>query len=522
MSDKKSKGIELRPKQKIAWAYLTDPKYSQIRDIGYGGSAGGGKSILGSAYLIHMANKYPNTRYAACAYDITKARDSLYYSISEVLGMMGMKPDVDYTYHVNRHVFTFTATGSEIVLFGLTYKPQDPENLWLAGYLFTGAWIDESNSIDSRVIDTFTTRVGRYNNQKFIESKDMTDEEKENYPDWKIKGGYNKTIIHTKILQTFNPSQNHVYSQFWLPYKNKTQTDSRFVRAYAWDNYDKDSDYIKNLKQIKDETTKKRLLYGSFEFNTSEASMFGNEALKDMMSKDVEMPRDKKLGRDSYIVVDVADAGIGGDNDLTTIGYFDYLNCVEIEKFEYEKSDELIAKILKESRERRIPISNIVIDANGSGSYVANHSSLDGCLGFKAHYSPVKNNISNVVVSKNNKNKLVDRMESNYRTLKDQCVSLLSEKIAQREVGANIDNQLLKDYLMQELLLYEHINIGSDKPMEVTKKTTIRGKIKRSPDTSDLFIMLMYPLILDRGITKPRPLSERKFISTKTKAKTYV
>lgn len=517
MSDKQVKKFELRDKQKLAWEYLTNPVYAHVRDIGYGGSAGGGKSILGSAYLIHMARKYPNTRYAACAYDIKKAEDSIYHSINEVLGMLGLKIDVHYTYNVKRHTYTFLDTQSEIVLFGLTYKPQDPQNLWLGGYLFTCSWIDESNAVDSRVIDTFTSRNGRFGNEEFIKSSKMTDEEKEANPDWKIKGGYNKVKIPTKILQTFNPSQNHVYSQFWLPYKNKKQTNSRFIRAYAWDNFAKDSEYIKGLMSLRNKVTRERLLYGSFEFNSSDKALFNSDAVQDL----VKAKKPDGYNHARYMVVDVSEAGLE-DNDMTTIGYFHGMYAEEIENFEYDNSDDLVKKILKETRRRGIPMENVVIDANGSGSYLASHSKLDGCLGFKAHYSPVKKESGKVIVTKKKKNRLSTRLESTYRTLKDQCVHLLSENVNDRNVGANIDNQLLKDYLKQELLIYEHTNFGTDRPMEVTKKKDIRGSIKRSPDTSDLFIMLMYPYLLNDGISKAKPISQRKFINKKVTRNSYV
>jgi len=514
MSKPKEKIIELRPKQKIAWEYLNNPKYAAIRDIGYGGSAGGGKSILGAAWIIHMARTHPKTRYACCAYDIKKAEDSIYHSLIEVFQMLGMEQDKDYSYNVKRHTFTILNNNSEIELFGLTYKPADPNNLWLGGYLFTCSWIDESNAVDSRIIDTFTSRNGRFNNEVFVKDKDMTDEEKKENPDWEIKGGYNKVIIPTKILQTFNPSQNHVYSQFWLPYKNKKQTTSRFVRAYAWDNYSKDSQYVKSLKQLRNRVTRERLLFGSFEFNASDKALFDSDAVQEMVNIKIP-PEQSTLLADRYMIIDVADAGVESQNDMTTIGYFVGTHCVGIEDFEYKHSDDLIKKILKEKADRVIPMENIVVDANGSGSYVASDSRLDGCLGFKAHYSPVKHETGKVLDPKKKKNRMSTRLESTYRTLKDQCVHLLSELVNDRKVGANIDNELLKDYLKQELLIYEHVNLGTDRPMEVTKKIDIRSNIKRSPDTSDLFIMLMYPYLLDRGIIKAKPLEERKFTTKK-------
>ncbi len=505
--------IKLRPKQQIAMEYLTNPMYKDIRDIGYGGSAGGGKSILGSSYLIGMAMKYPNTRYAAAAYDIKKAEDTMGISINETLEMMDLKPDIDYTYNVKRHTYTFLENGSEIILFGLTYKPNDPQNLWLGGYLFTCSWIDESNAVDSRVIDTFTSRNGRYGNEVFVKADEMTDEEKEENSDWEIKGGYNKVKIYTKILQTFNPSQNHVYTQFWLPYKNKKQKESRFVRAFAWDNYDKDSQYVNNLKKLRDRTTRERLLYGSFEFNASDAALFDSDAVKWMCDNKVEQT--KQL----FMVVDVADAGTG--NDKTTIGYFDGFDCYEIEDFEYEHSDDLVKHILLQLRKRRIPIGNLIVDGNGSGSYVVKDSRLKGSITFKAHFSPVKYEISKTHTDKKNKNRISSKLTSTYRTLKDQCTMILAEKVNDQLVTASFVSTELKDELKQELLIYEHINIGTDRPIEVTKKSHIRAQCKRSPDVSDLFMMLMYPYLLDSGIKKAKPIAERKFITRKTIKNNY-
>jgi len=134
-----------------------------------------------------------------------------------------------------------------------------------------------------------------------------------------------------------------------------------------------------------------------------------------------------------------------------------------------------------------------------------------GCLAFKAHNSPVKHESGFTHSSNKRKVRMSQSLDTSYNKLKDQCVDLLATKVNAREIGANFKNQKLKDWMIQELLLYEHTNLGTDKPMEVTKKKEIRSKIKRSPDTSDLFIMLMYPYLLDQGIIKPKPLEERKF-----------
>lgn len=510
---KSKKEFTLSHKQAAAWEYLMNPKYAPITDIGYGGAAGGGKSILGCAWLITMARKYPNTRYAAATYDITKSIGSIGVSMRETLKLLGLVEDIDYTYNIKRHTYTFIKTGSEIVLFGLAYKAGDEQSAWLGGYLFTCSWVDESDRVDSRVIEVFKTRNGRYNNSVFIKYTDMTDEEKADNPTAEIDGGYSKNIIPKKVLQTFNPSQNHVYTTFWLPYKDRRQTTSRFIRATVRDNKYMDSSYISSLKNINDEVLRSRLYEGSFEYNTSDGALFDAESVAWMVENKVLIAGEK------VIVVDVS--GSGKDNDKTIISYWEGLDCYEIEQFTHEYSDELIDKLYNECLARGIPIKNLIIDGNGIGNEVARSRKLEGCISFMAQHSPIKEESGLLNVFKKNRNKISKKMVAQYQSLKDQCIWELSYNVNARLISASFDNEGLKNELRQELLVIEDETLGTDAKRRATPKKKIKNKIGRSPDVSDVFLMRMYLELLNGGVKKAIPLSQRKFIKKKVKRNNY-
>ena len=515
MSEKKEKNkFELTYKQAAALEFLMKPRYWDIVDVGYGGAAGGGKSILGSTWLITMAMKYPNTRYAAATYDITKAISSIGVSLRETFGLLGMKEDVDYTYNIKRHTYTIIKTGSEIILFGLPYKAGDDQSAWLGGYLFTCSWVDESDRVDSRVIETFKTRNGRYNNSVRVDWKDMTEKEKEEHPEAEGEGGFQRVIIPTKILQTFNPSQNHVYTTFWLPYKDKRQTTSRFIRATSRDNKFVDKGYTKRLKSIKDEVLKARLFEGSFDYNTAEGSLFDADAVVWMVENKINIPGE------NVMVVDVSASG--KDEDKTIISYWRGLDCYDLEKFDHEYTEDLVDKILSESVKRNIPITNVIIDGNGIGNEVARSKRLIGCISFMAQNSPIKEKSGLLNVFKKNRNKISTKMVAQFQSLKDQCIWELADKVNDHLVTASfLQKEGLKNELRQELLLIKDETIGTDARKRATSKKQLKAAITRSPDVSDVFLMRMYLEILNGSVPKPRPLEERKFIKKKKQKRNY-
>lgn len=495
--------LELNPKQTIAWGYLTRPKYADIRDIGYGGAAGGGKSYLGASWLIHMATTHPNTKWVAGRKKITDLTSTVTKKFFEVLKDLGYKQDVDYEFNVKNRLFKFIESGSEIELLGLAYDSADPNCTWLGGYEYSGGWIDESNEVDNRVIEVLYTRLGRVNNAKKVDGKTVV-------------------TLPVKLLQTFNPSQDHVYSRFWLPYKNKDQTVTRFVRAFVYDNYDAEHPYVKGLEAMTEGIRKDRLLRGSFEYNSSEAAMFDSDAVRWMTENITVADAPMK-----YAVIDVSASD--NDEDKTLMGFFNVLpasnwlyDCFEIIHIDHKSPEELIDKVLHNLSKRGIIISNTIVDANGVGDSLVKSRRMKGCIPYIAHWSSIKSKTEGLVKMKKGKNFKGAQLTDAAQRLRDQCVYRLSQKVNLNQVSMSFEDEEYRDMLKQELLLYENESIGTDDPIKVTRKKEMRSKIGRSTDVSDLFQMMMLVELIDKNLTKARPKNQRKFTKLKKKKRTYV
>lgn len=495
----------LNPKQSIAWKYLNSPKYADIRDIGYGGAAGGGKSYLGAAWLIRMATKHPNTRWFAGRKRITDLTSTVTKKFFEVLRDLGYEQDVDFEFNIKNKLFKFIDSGSEIELLGLAFDPSDPECRWLGGYEYTGGWVDESNEVDSRVLDVLiNTRTGRVGNSKKVNGKSVT-------------------VIPVKVLQTFNPDQNHVYTRFWLPYKNKLQKVTRFIRAFVYDNYDQDHPYVKGLEAMEEGVRKDRLLRGSFDYNSSERAMFDSEAVRWMTENKPTSQYNLK-----YLVVDVSASD--KDEDKTLAGVFDVqpledgwrYDCSKIEDISHTTIEELIDKTLYIAGINGIIVDNIIVDGNGVGDSLVKSRRMKGCIPYIAHSSAIKSVTEGVVKMKKGKNFMGSQMTAVAHRLRDQCVHRLAEKVNRHHVTVSMDNPEYKDMLKQEVLLYEDLSLGTDNPVTVTRKKEIRTAIGRSPDVSDLFQMVMIVELMDKHLSRARPKRERKFIKLKKKKTTYV
>lgn len=515
--------VSLQPKQSIAFKYLTDPKYNHIKHVGYGGAAGSGKTILGAIWLVYSALTHPNTRWAICREEEKNLQNTSMKSIDMVLGeeFFNLKKGIDYEFNVKRKTYTFLNTDSEIIGIGLRYEPSDEECTWLGGWELTGAFIDESNEVASKVIEVFITRVGRRGNTKWVPASEMTDKEKEENPKWnkdldKKKWGYQKRTIPSKILQCFNPSQNHVYSRFWLPYKKKKQLpDTRFVRAFVEDNPRVGDEYIETLHAMPEGVLKERLLRGSFDYATSDDVLCKSEELAWSMVNKLENQQGK------YMIIDVSASG--ADIDKTIIGFFKGFDMYDVVEIEHESPEELIREILRLKSQEGISNSQICIDANGVGNQIARSEHLKGCVPFIAHNAPVLKEVDNMLVRKKNKHKMKSSMVRNYNRLRDQCIFMLAEKINGRSFTFSFENETLKDNLKQELLLYKNESSGTDKPLQATSKKDLRVKIGRSTDVSDLPVMRMLFELIKSDVSHAKPISKRKFIKKTNKIKpTYV
>ena len=221
--------FDLTPKQSLAFIKLKD---KTSKEIGYGGGAGGGKSILGCIWILEQAINYPKTAWLIGRKELTNLKKTTLLSFFQVLDILNIAPDSIFKLNSQTNILNFH-NGSKVFLMDMSKQPSDPLYTRFGGLELTGAFVDESNENEVMAIEILKTRLGRCMNKE-----------------------YN---LIPKILETFNPSKNHVYMRYYKPFKDNKLPDYRvFITALATDNPYLDHNYIEQLQNA-DKITKERL-----------------------------------------------------------------------------------------------------------------------------------------------------------------------------------------------------------------------------------------------------------------------
>ena len=243
----------------------------------------------------------------------------------------------------------------------------------------------------------------------------------------------------------------------------------------------------------KDEITKARL---EIDFDTYKqeylaeyidnvGSLFKYTALIDIFSNTITKSIEK------YLIVDIADDG----SDKTIFSFWEGLEEYRREEFERLNTELIIGKIREYAQDQRIPFSHIAVDAIGVGAGVASSSLLDGIIGFKSSYAPIKTDM-NPVLLPNMGYKNDAPLVSDYRNLRSQCVFNLADLVNNHKIASRVTGRQ-KEVIIEELSSYQDISKGDGKRQAMAKEE-IKDIIGRSPDASDCFIMRMYFVIMGR------------------------
>jgi hypothetical protein len=419
-------------KQFQALEYLNDDITSEVL---YGGSAGGGKSFIGCAWIIISSLKYPGSRWLIGRSKLSNLKGTTLVTFNDILKMW----QITERFRINHQTNTISVdNGSEIILKDLFYYPSDPNFDSLGSLEISGCFIDEANQISYKAYEIINTRI-RYKLTHFG-----------------IKG---------KCLMTCNPSKNWIYSTFYKPYiDGKLPEYRKFIQALASDNIKLEPSYIESLNRSS-EATKQRLLYGNWEYDADIDSMFKYEDLVKIR----ENIHPNQNGR-KYISADIARLG----KDKTLIMVWNDLTVIEMLELEQVTTD-ISAQHIKSLMIRyNINAVNVVIDSDGIGGGVVDQ--LKGVKAFINNSRPVE----------------VRNEPNNYSNLKSQCYYKLSEMVELGDVKMmNVNNDTFDD-ICQELQVIKQKDVDGDGKLAVIPKDLIKKIIGRSPDYADCLMMRMY------------------------------
>ena len=317
--------LDLTKKQIQAIDYLTD----NVTDyVGYGGAAGGGKSVIGCYWLMTLGYYLPGAKFFIGRDSIKDTRASVLKTWSDIASKVG------FTAYKFNDIGIFFDNGTEIELLDLTFYPyKDPMFERLGSKEYTAGWIEEASQVHYLAFEMLKTRVGRWKNE----------------------------FVKSKILCTFNPKKNWVDSTFYRPFVKGVETvDTRFVYALPIENPYLPSDYMKRLYELKDEATKQRLLFGNFDYDDDPTALIDFKQITEMWDRQPQRNGKK------YITADIARYG----SDKAVVMAWDGYNIEEVLTFDLSSTTTLQNAIRALATKHGVIFQSIVCDEDGVGGGV--------------------------------------------------------------------------------------------------------------------------------------------------------
>lgn len=255
---------------------------------------------------------------------------------------------------------------------------------------------------------------------------------------------------------------------------------------------------------------RKELDYDTFvqeyeaEYVDNAGALFSYDALVDTFSNTITKDGQK------YMTVDIAEDG----SDKTVFSIWDGLEEYRREEFERLNTENIVDKIRDFASVERIPFSHICVDAIGVGAGVASNSRLDGIIGYKSSYAPIKTDMD--IVRLPNVHYLDNApLVSDYRNLRSQCVFTLADLVNNHNIASRVTGEF-KEEIIEELSTYQDASTGDGKRL-ATLKEDVKEIIGRSPDHSDTWIMRMYFVV--RGRLTPGKTEANVLVDNVQKAK---
>lgn len=208
-----------------------------------GGAAGGGKSYLGSVWLISSCIRFENIRAVVARKTLKSLKESTWNTIKAVLKDWGLKEDINYKVNNLEGTLTFW-NDSVIIMKEMADIPSDPNFERFGSSEFTCALVDECSEISERACEVLFSRLR-----------------------WRT----HETFKTSRMLMTTNPTTNWVRSRF-VQDENGDKVVCREGEAYVpFSVFDNPNiafrqTYEAALNKIRDQATKERLLYGNWDF----------------------------------------------------------------------------------------------------------------------------------------------------------------------------------------------------------------------------------------------------------------
>jgi hypothetical protein len=252
----------------------------------------------------------------------------------------------------------------------------------------------------------------------------------------------------------------------------------------SWDNPDFLRVELEKAKVEMDNETYQQEIMAEYVDNAG--ALFKYTALVDLFSNTITKDPEK------YLIVDIADDG----SDKTVFSFWEGLEMYRIEQFSRLNTEGVVNQIREYQASDRIPMSQTLVDAIGVGAGVASHSLLDGIIGYKSSFSPIRTDIDPTRLP-NVSYRTGVPLTSEYANLRSQCVFTLAGLVNDHKLACRVSDVRIREAIIEELALYQDASKGDGKRMP-TVKDDVKALLGRSPDISDTLIMRMFFEIRER------------------------
>ena len=410
-------------------------------DIAYGGSKGSGKSFLGCSLICADALMYPGTHYFIARKTLTDLRKFTIPSVHEILDIWGIGKEY-YKYNGQDNYFHFH-NGSKIFLLDAKYQPSDPNYMRFGSMQMTRGWIEEAGEFELECKNNLQASIGRWKNKEY------------NLP--------------PKLLQTCNPSKNYLYKDYYkLDLENTLPYYRKFIQALPSDNKTLPKEYIPNLINILSPNEIQRLVYGNWEFDDNPYSLFDYQDILGLYTNEFIKPTE-----DRYITADIAYTGADKFVIMVWAGFV-VVKIIAIDKID----DTMVSKKINELRiHYRVPLKNVIYDADGLQTFTRNSSqsgNLVGAIGFHNNAKPVP----------------VQGKKENFKNLKAQVYEYFAQQVKDSKVF--IQDAAFRKQVIEELEQINKNPILDDGKYALEPKSKVRERLGRSPDFADALAMRFY------------------------------
>jgi len=433
-------------KQYEAWQALQD---QDIREIHFGGGAGGGKSWLGCESRLVRALAYPGYKSFIGRNELTRLMASAFVTWQKVCSLHGLEAGKDWKLNGKYNYIEFP-NGSRIDLLDLAHKPSDPMYERLGSLEYTDGWVEEAGEVPFMAIDILQSRIGRHKNEEFNLKPDT--------------------------LYTYNPNKGWVYRIHKQAKEGTLPKDTVFIQSLYKDNPFTAEIYGEQLNRIKDPAMRARLREGSFDYDNDPAKLIETDAIIDLFTNTVDVG-------ERYLTIDVARHGV----DKTVFYLWEGFRVYGVRIYQKQDTQVTSEKARIVAADERIPYSHCLADEDGIGGAVVDTNK--GFQGFIANTPAMENKIT--------------EEKENYANLRSQCHYVMADKINKHMMAINVRPEqfksevpgltfeVWKEMLAEELEAIKSKDMDKDNKLKVRSKEEVKEEIGRSPDFSDTLMMRM-------------------------------